>query len=101
MSMDKSAFVKYEDMVKLLEENSYYGLTVKRVDNKHRRFIRKFASIKWYTIDIEVETLKIDGDNIIIGTKFNGEEINGFDNFRRKLACIGREHHQRKKQEGL
>ena len=96
--MSKPEFVKYDDVVKLLAENDYYGLTVKRLDNQRRRLKHTFGSIRWYTIDIEVETLKVDGDNIVIGIKFDGEEINGIDSFKRRIGEIGKAHAAKRKQ---
>ena len=96
--MDKTTFVKYDEVVKVLQENDYYGLLVKRLDKQRRRMVHTFASIKWYTIDIEVETLKLDGENIVIGIKFDGEEVNGIDNFKRRIAGISRTHGEKRKQ---
>lgn len=96
--MDTSAFVKYEDIVKLLQENDYYGLTVKRLDSSRLRHKITFASIKWYTIDIEVQTLKLDGDRIVVGTWIDGKETDGFDNFRKGLREIGKAHAAKRKQ---
>ena len=96
--MDKTEFVKYDDVVKILNENDYYGLIVKRLDKQRRRMIHTFSSIKWYTIDIEVESLKLDGEKIVIGIKFDGEEINGIDNFKRRIKGVSGAHAAKRKQ---
>ena len=98
--MNKESFIKYADVVKLLEENDYYGLTVKRIGKHGTRLKYKFASIKWYTIDIEVETLMLEGEKIIVGITFNGEEINGFKAFKDKFNGIRKMHAEMRKATG-
>jgi len=98
--MDKEGFIKYADVVKLLEDNDYYGLTVKRIGKHGTRLKYKFVSIKWYTIDIEVETLRLDGDKIIVGITFDGEEINGFNAFKDKFNGIRKMHSEKRKTTG-
>lgn len=95
--MDKSQFIKYETVKEILEQNEYYGLTVGIV-GKRTRLKRKFASIKWYTIDIEVETLKLEGENIVIGIKVDGEDVYGLENFKRRIGGIGKAHATKRKQ---
>ena len=94
--MDTTGFIKYADIVKVLEDNAYHGFTASRVSKNRIR--RTFVSYKWYTIDITVETLKLEGENIVIKIEFNGEEVNGVEDFRRRLAEISRVHRENRKQ---
>ena len=94
--MDTTGFIKYADIVKVLEDNAYHGFTASRVSKNRIR--RTFVSYKWYTIDITVEALKLEGENIVIKIEFNGEEVNGVEDFRRRLAEISRVHRENRKQ---
>lgn len=95
--MDTTGFIKYTDIVKVLEDNAYHGFTASRVSKNRIR--RTFISYKWYTVDIAVETLKLDGENIVIKIEFNGEEINGVEDFKRRIARISNIHREIRKQE--
>jgi hypothetical protein len=95
--MDTTGFIKYTDILKTLEDNAYRGFTASRVSKNRIR--RTFVSYKWYTIDIAVETLKLEGENIVIKIEFNGEEVNGVEDFRRRIEGISRVHSQKRKQE--
>ncbi len=95
--MTDSDFIKYETIKELLENNGYYGLTIGRVSKNRLR--HTFASIRWYTIDITVDTLKLNGENIVIQIKFDGEEANGMGDFKKRIAGIGKVHAQKRKQE--
>lgn len=94
--MDITGFIKYTDIVKTLEDNAYRGFTAGRVSKNRIR--RTFISYKWYTIEITVETLKLEGENIVIKIEFNGEEVNGVEDFRRRLARISGIHREIRKQ---
>ena len=94
--MDATGFIKYTDIVKTLEDNAYSGFTAKRVSKNRIR--RTFISYKWYTIEITVETLKLEGENIVIKIEFNGEEVNGVEDFRKRLEEISRVHRENRKQ---
>jgi hypothetical protein len=94
--MDTTGFIKYTDILKTLEDNAYCGFTASRVSKN--RIKRTFVSYKWYTIDIAVETLKLEGESIVIKIEFNGEEVNGVEDFRRRLAEISRVHRENRKQ---
>ena len=95
--MENTDFIKYDTIKEFLEKNDYYGLTVGRVSQNRLR--RTFASTKWYTVDITVDTLKLNGENIVIQIKINEEEANGMDDFRKRIAGIGKIHAQKRKQE--
>ena len=95
--MENTDFIKYDTIKEFLEKNDYYGLTVGRVSQNRLR--HTFASIKWYTVDITVDTLKLNGENIVIQIKINGEEANGMDDFRKRIAGIGKIHARKRKQE--
>ena len=94
--MDATGFIKYADIVKVLEDNAYHGFTASRVSKNRIR--RTFVSYKWYTIDITVETLKLEGENIVIKIEFNGEEVNGVDDFKGRIARISGIHREIRKQ---
>jgi hypothetical protein len=94
--MDKSSFIKYKTIVKLLEDNSYYGFTVGRTGQ--HRMKHTFVSVKWYTIDIVVEALRLEGEDIVIGIKIDGEEVNGMEAFKERIGRIGKIHAQKRKQ---
>jgi hypothetical protein len=95
--MDTTGFIKYTDIVKVLEDNTYHGFIVRRVSKNRIR--RTFVSYKWYTVDIAVETLRLEGENIVIKIEFNGEEVNGVEDFRKRIEGIGKVHSQKRKQE--
>ena len=94
--MDTTGFIKYTDIMKVLEDNTYHGFTASRVSKNRIR--RTFISYKWYTIDIAVETLKLEGENIVIKIEFNGEEVNGVEDFKKRIARIGEAHRKIRKQ---
>jgi hypothetical protein len=95
--MNNTDFIKYNTIKEFLEKNDYYGLTVGKVSKNRLR--RTFASIKWYTVDITVDTLRLNGENIVIQIKIDGEEANGMEDFRKRIAGIGKIHAQKRKQE--
>lgn len=97
--MDKSEFIKYETVREILENNNYFGFTVGRIGGNRSRLRHTFVSVKWYTIDIDVETLKFEGDNIVVGIKIDGDEIYGLENFRRRIGGIGKAHAVKRRQE--
>lgn len=90
--MKNKGLIKFSDLRKELEDKSYYGLTVKRIGTHGTRHKTTFASVKWYTIDITVETLKIDGEKIVIGIEFNEEKLENYESFRKRIGAIGKEH---------
>ena len=94
--MDTTGFIKYTDILKTLEDNAYRGFTAKRVSKNRIR--RTFISYKWYTIEIAVETLKLEGENIVIKIEFNGEEVNGVEDFKGRIARISGIHREIRKQ---
>ena len=96
--MNDNKFIKYETIANILNKNGYYGLTVSRINDHSLR--RKFSSIKWYTIDIVIESIKLKNEGEIVSKIIvNGEETNGMDNFKRRIEGLGRLHAQKRKQE--
>jgi hypothetical protein len=90
--MEKEGFVTYPEIVKILEDNDYRGFTVSRKGtNKYRT---TFISVKWYTIDITVESLKLDGVRIVSGIEFNGEKLENYEAFTKRLRGISKEHRE-------
>lgn len=96
--MDTTNLIKYTTIKELLNDTDYLPHIVKRV-NKHT-LKRTFFSVKWYTIDITVETIKINGDEIVIKIIVDGYECNGMDDFRRRINDINRIHKEKRKQTG-
>ena len=87
--MEKEGFVTYPEIVKILENNDYRGFTASRNGNKYKT---TFVSVKWYTIDITVESLKLDGVRIVSGIEFNGEKLENYEAFTKRLRGISKEH---------
>lgn len=82
--MEKDKFIRFKAVEKILNDNSFYGLTVKRENNG--RLLYRYASIKYHNVEIKVLTLKLDptkvkSDKIVLGIKFNENEINGWKDF--------------------
>jgi Ribonuclease G/E len=96
--MDTTNLIKYTTVKELLNDIDYLPHIIKRV-NKHT-LKRTFFSIKWYTIDIIVETIKIDCNEIVIKIIIDGYECNGMDDFRRRINDINRIHKEKRKQTG-
>ena len=96
--MDTTNLIKYTTIKEMLNDSDYLPHIVKRV-NKHT-LKRTFLSIKWYTIDIIVETIKIDNNEIVIKIMVDGYECNGMDDFRRRIDDINRIHKEKRKQTG-
>lgn len=81
--MENSDFIDYNEVVKILENNWFYGFTVKRENN---RVTYTFKSIRYPNVLISVKTLKIEPNKIpskkiVLGIKFNNIEINGWKEF--------------------
>ena len=87
--MEKEGFITYPEIVKILENNDYSGFTASRNGNKYKT---TFVSVKWYTIDIAVESLKLNGERIVYGIEFNGEKLEDYEAFTKRLRGISKEH---------
>jgi len=88
--MENSNFIDYNEVVKILEKNWFYGFTVKRENN---RVTYTFRSIRYPNVLISVKTLKIEPNKIpskkiVLGIKFNDIEINGWKEFIKELKEI-------------
>ena len=95
--MEKKGFVTYPEIVKILEGNDYRGFTVSRKGtNKYRT---TFISVKWYTIDITVESLNLNGEKIVYGIEFNGEKLEDYETFTKRLRGISKEHRDNRKRQ--
>lgn len=81
--MKNSDYIDYNEVVKILEKNWFYGFTVKRENN---RVTYTFRSTRYPNVLISVKTLKIEPNKIpskkiVLGIKFNDIEINGWKEF--------------------
>ena len=88
--MENSNFIDYNEVVKILEKNWFYGFTGKRENN---RVTYTFRSIRYPNVLISVKTLKIEPNKIpskkiVLGIKFNDIEINGWKEFIKGLKEI-------------
>ena len=102
--MEDSGFIKYDTVREILEDSDFFGFTAKREDNG-RRITYRFKSVKWYRTDIIVTVLKLEPDKplsekIVIGIKFNGEDVEGIGDFRKRIKELGKSHEAAKKQKG-
>lgn len=99
--MEESGLVKYNAVLEILEDASFFGFTAHREDNG-RRIVHTFKSIKWYRTDIEVTTLKLEPDKfgseqIVLKIKINGDEIEGIGDFRNRIRTLGKPNAKQKK----
>lgn len=97
--MEDTGLITYETVTEILEKNDYHGFTVKRI--KENRQAHTFVSIKWYAIDIVVDTLKLNGENIVVKITMDGNELEGIEDFERRMKDIGIIHRNKRKKEGL
>lgn len=79
--MEKNNFILYKNTEKILNDNMFFGFTVKR--EKNNRLVYKYHSVKYPKVTIQVLTLKlkpnqIPSEKIVLGIKFNDTEINGW-----------------------
>lgn len=90
--MSKSNFIYYKSVVKILEDNTFYGFTAKR-NKETNRILYTYRSIKYPNFLISVLTMRLDpskiqSDKIVLGIKFNDIEIGGWNDFINKLKEI-------------
>ena len=81
--MEKNNFIYYKEIANLLDKNTFYGFTAKRENNRIRY---TFRSVRYPNVLISVLTLKLDPSDvmskkIVLGIKFNENEVNGFKDF--------------------
>lgn len=84
MDMKQEKFILYKDIEKILEGNSFYGFTARKVDKYN--IIYKFISTVWSNVTITVETLKIgeeriDKNKIVLGMVVNKKRMNTMKDF--------------------
>ena len=102
--MEDSGFIKYDTVKEILEDASFFGFTASREDGG-RRITYHFKSVKWYRTNISVTVLKLEpgkplSEKIVIGIKFNGEDVEGIGDFRKRVEELGKSHEAAKKQKG-
>ena len=90
--MSKSNFIYYKSVVKVLEDNTFYGITAKR-NRKTNRILYTYRSIKYPNVLISVLTMRLDpskiqSDKIVLGIKFDDKEVEDWNGFINKLKDI-------------
>ena len=90
--MSKSNFIYYKSVVKVLEDNTFYGFTAKR-NRKTNRVLYTYRSIKYPNVLVSVLTMRLDpskiqSDKIVLGIKFNDIEIGGWNDFINELKFV-------------
>lgn len=88
--MDKSNFIYFKDVEKILKNNMFYGFTAKRDGNKIQY---TYHCIRYHKIIIKVLSMKLDpknvkSDKIVLGIKLNDKELNGWNDFIYNLKNI-------------
>lgn len=90
--MEKSNFIYHKSVVKILEDNYFFGFTAKR-NKETNRILYTYRSVKYPNVLISVLTMRLDpskiqSDKIVLGIKFNDIEIGGWNDFINKLKEI-------------
>ena len=90
--MEKSNFIYHKSVVKILEDNSFYGFTAKR-NKKTNRVLYTYRSIKYPNVLVSVLTMRLDpskiqSDKIVLGIKFDDKEVEDWNGFINKLKEI-------------
>ena len=90
--MNKSKFIYYKAVDKILENNYFFGFTAKR--NKEKNMILyTYRSVRYPNVLINVLTMRLDpskiqSDKIVLGIKFNDIEIGGWNDFINELKHV-------------
>lgn len=90
--MEKSKFIYYKSVEKILGDNSFYGFTAKR-NRKTNRVLYTYRSVKYPNVLVSVLTMRLDpskiqSDKIVLGIKFNDKEVKDWNGFVNKLKDI-------------
>ena len=92
--MSKSNFIYYKSVVKVLEDNTFYGITAKR-NRKTNRVLYTYRSVKYPNVLVSVLTMRLDpsniqSDKIVLGIKFDDKEVEDWNGFINKLRQLYR-----------
>ena len=94
--MEKEKFITYSKVIRILKNNSFYGILAKRVGNK--RVSYTFVSYKWHPTTIVVDTLKISlNEKIVLGINVNGKQLGTFKDFIYEMKNLYNNHLKNKK----
>ena len=90
--MNKSKFIYYKAVDKILENNYFFGFTAKR-NKEANRILYTYRSIRYPNVLINVLTMRLDpskiqSDKIVLGIKFNDIEIGGWNDFINELKHV-------------
>lgn len=90
--MSKNNFIYYKSVVKVLEDNTFYGITAKR-NRKTNRVLYTYRSVKYPNVLVSVLTMRLDpskiqSDKIVLGIKFDDKEVEDWNGFINKLKDI-------------
>jgi hypothetical protein len=90
--MEKSNFIYHKSVVKILENNYFFGFTAKR-SKETNRILYTYRSVRYPNVLINVLTMRLDpskiqSDKIVLGIKFNDIEIGGWNDFINELKFV-------------
>lgn len=90
--MNKSKFIYYKAVDKILENNYFFGFTAKR-NKEANRILYTYRSVRYPNVLINVLTMRLDPskiqyDKIVLGIKFNDIEIGGWNDFINELKHV-------------
>lgn len=90
--MNKSKFIYYKAVDKILENNYFFGFTAKR-NKEANRILYTYRSVRYPNVLINVLTMRLDpskiqSDKIVLGIKFNGIEICGWNDFINEIKHV-------------
>jgi len=82
--MTKENFIKYNHIHKMLNDNGFFGLNAKRINNG--RITYSFKNIRWNNFLVNVETLKLNpqeitSEKIVLGIKVNDKQLDTLKDF--------------------
>lgn len=75
----KQDLIKYKDAEKLLIDNGFFASKVG--GKRDKRLTHTFWSVRWYAIEYNVITIKVENTWVVIGITMNGEELEGWEGF--------------------
>ena len=90
--MNKSKFIYYKAVDKILENNYFFGFTAKR-NKEANRILYTYRSVRYPNVLINVLTMRLDpskiqSDKIVLGIKFNGIDICGWNDFINEIKHV-------------
>jgi hypothetical protein len=94
--MEENTFIYYKDVEKTLKNNNFFGFTAKR-DKEKNRILYRYKNIRYPNLLVKILTMKLNpnsipSNNIVLGIKFNDNEIEGWNDFINELKNIKKYH---------